>query len=285
MPVYRDYDQAELDAQLNPRAATPSFFHHFRRWGEASAAARAARAAELDLAYGHAPAEKLDFFRVPGLAAPLLVFIHGGDWHSLDKADFAFLAPAFLDRGIAVALVNYGHAPATPLAEMVEQIRRAIAYLYRQAAALDIDPTRIHLAGHGAGAQLAMAALVPSWRPYELLGNPIQGALGLSGLYDLEPVRLSYLNAALGLDHEAAERWSPLHLPPPRGTRLLLAAGGRDSFEFRRQLRAFAGAWGDQGAAVEMVELPGEDHFSLLARLAEPDSTLCRALLPRLLAL
>ena len=282
MPVYRDYEQADLDAQLNPRATTPSFFHHVRRWSEMSERAREGSAARLDLAYGNGARERLDFFALPGKVSPLLVFFHGGDWQSGDKHDFAFLAPPFLERGVAVAAVNYGFAPDVALGEMVEQARRAVVWLHRNAAELDIDPTRIHLAGHGAGSHLAMMAAVMPGRPYELLGQPVRSAIGIGGIYDLEPVRLSFLNASLNLDRDESWRLSPTHWQPPRG-RVLVVSGGRESLELRRQARGFASSWRGQGAEVETLELPGEDHFSLLGLLAEPDLPLGRACLVQVL--
>jgi arylformamidase len=283
MPVYRDYEQADLDAQLNPRASTPSFFHHIRRWSDASERARGGFAPRLDLTYGPGARERLDFFPLPGKVSPLLIFFHGGDWQSLDKSDFSFLAPPFLERGIAVALVNYGLAPAVNLGDMVEQARRSVVWLYRNAAELDIDPTRIHLAGHGAGAHLAMTAIAMPWRPYELLGQPVRSAIGLGGIYDLEPVRLSFLNASLNLDRDESWRLSPAHWPPPAACRVLVVSGGRESLELRRQARGFASSWRDRGAAIETLELPGEDHFSLLGLLAVPDLPLGRACLIQVL--
>jgi len=283
MAVYRDYEQADLDAQLNPRASTPSFFHHLRRWSDSSEKARGAHDARLDLAYGKGDLEKFDFFPVPGKVAPLLAFFHGGEWQSLDKSDFSFLAPPFLERGVSVALVNYGLAPAVKLGAMMEQARQAVAWFHRHAAELDIDPTRIHLAGHGAGSHLAMLAASMPQRPYELLGQPVRSVTGLGGIYDLEPVRLSFLNTALDLDRDEAWRLSPAHWPPPPACRALVVSGGRESLELRRQARGFAASWREHGAAVETLELPGEDHFSLLGQLAAPESQLGRACLMQVL--
>ena len=183
----------------------------------------------------------------------------------------------------AVATVNYGLAPGTKLGEMVEQARRSVVWLYRNAAELDIDPTRIHLAGHGAGAHLAMMAAVMPARPYELLGQPVRSAVGLGGVYDLEPVRLSFLNAGLHLDRDESWRLSPAHWPPPAACRVLVASGGRESLELRRQTRGFAASWREKGVSVETLELPGEDHFSLLGKLAAPDLPLGRAVLMQVL--
>jgi len=281
VPVYRDLDQAALDAQLNPRAATPAFIHYVQRWREAADAARAAHDVMVDLAYGPDAAERLDLFRVRDTIAPLVAFFHGGDWHELDKSDFAFLAPAFVAHRVAVAFVGYGGAPATTLADLVERCRRAVVWLHRNAVELELDPTRVFLAGHGAGAHLAFAAASASWRPYELLGKPVAGLVGLGGLYDLEPVRLSHLNATLGLDRDEAFRLSPLHRPPP-ACGAIVATGGRESLEYRRQAHLLAAAWQRQSGTVETVDLPGEDHFSLLDRLGAPEGALFRAVLLRL---
>jgi len=121
---------------------------------------------------------------------------------------------------------------------MVEQCRAAIAWLYRNAAELEIDATRMHLAGHGTGGHLAMMAVAKPWRSFELLGNPVQSALALGGIYDLAPVRLSYLNGALQLDAESCETLSPIYRPAPLACRVLVASGGRESLEYRRQAHA-----------------------------------------------
>ncbi len=162
-------------------------------------------------------------------------------------------------------------------------MRRCVVWLHRNAAELDIDPTRIHLAGHGAGAHLAMMTVVMPQRPYELLGQPVRSAIGLGGIYDLEPVRLSFLNASLHLDRDESWRLSPAHWPPPSACRVLVVSGGRESLEMRRQARGFASSWRDQGAMVETLELPGEDHFSLLGLLAAPELPLGRAVLMQVL--
>lgn len=283
MAVYRDLEQDALDAQLNPRAASPAFFHHLRRWDELSQAARR-DTAPREHSYGDDPVERLDLYRSSGEVAPLLVFVHGGEWQSLDKAEFGFLAPPFLARGVALALINYGRAPESPLDLMVGRCRRAVAWLYRNAPELELDPTRIYLAGHGAGAQLALAAASQNWRDLELLGDPVAGAAGLGGIYDLEPVRLSYLNAVLRLDRNGAESLSPIHRPAPRRCPVWLATGGRESLEIRRQSRALAAAWRGQGCAVEIAEFPGEDHYGLLERMAAGGSAFQREVLLRLAA-
>jgi arylformamidase len=282
MIVYRDLDQAALDAQYNLRAAVPSHPAYFARWAAASAAVRARFRPRLDLAYGAAPGETLDFFAADRAAAPLLVFLHGGYWQAMDKSDFSFVAPAYLAAGIAVAIVNYTLAPAAAMDDIVAQIRRSVAFLARAGGALGIDPGRIFLSGHSAGGQLTAMAMLTDWPSFGLAGDPLLGGCALSGIFDLEPVRLCYLNTALGLDAAAARRNSPLHLLAtarrPRGG-LVLAVGGGETAEFHRQQAEFAAAWRERRWDCRVVAQPGEEHFSIVDRFGEQESALCVALI------
>jgi arylformamidase len=129
--LYRDLDQAALDAQYNLRRAVPAHPAYFARWAEESAAVRARMPCRLDIAYGGAPEATLDLFPAPVAPAPLLVFIHGGYWQAMDKSDFSFVAPAYLAAGIAVAVVNHTLAPAADMDAIVAQVRAAVVFLAR----------------------------------------------------------------------------------------------------------------------------------------------------------
>src|SRR3546814_9177156 len=153
--IFRDYDQAALTPELNRRGRWPEHVGFFELGSRDSAAVRERLPARLDLAYGDTPAEALDLFPVPGTtAAPLLAFIHGGYWQGLDKGDYSYMAPAFVEAGIAFASLNYLLAPAGSIGAMIDQVRRALAWLYRHAAELGIDSGRIVVAGHSAGGHL-----------------------------------------------------------------------------------------------------------------------------------
>ncbi|ROR32542.1 alpha/beta hydrolase [Inmirania thermothiophila] len=273
-PVYRGYDRAALDAQYDARAAVPEHGAYFRRWEAASAAARARLRAERDLAYGACPRCELDYFPPARTGAPLLLFVHGGYWRSLDKDLFSFLAVPWVEAGAAVALPRYPLAPEAPLDEIVAAVREAALWLWEGAARLGFDRGRIVAAGHSAGAHLAAMLLLTPWQQHP--GVPaelVRGALCLSGVYDLEPIRLSYLEADLRLAPEDVARPSPLHLAagvPPRW--LVLAVGGAESDEFRRQQSAFADAARAAGHRVQAVEVPGRHHFSIVETLADPAS-------------
>jgi arylformamidase len=281
MTIYRDRDQAALDAQYNLRAAVPTHPVYFARWAAESTAVRARSGCRLDVAYGKAAGETLDLFSAGGAPAPLLVFLHGGYWQAMDKSDFSFIAPAYLAAGIDVAVVNYTLAPAAAMDTIVGQIRQAVAFLARGAMTLGVDRERIFLAGHSAGGHLTAMAMLTDWSRFGLAGDPIAGGCALSGIFDLEPIRLCYLNKAVGLDAATARRNSPLHLlpsaPAPRGA-LILAVGGRETAEFHRQQAEFAAGCRARQWRCRVVDQPDEEHFSIVDRLGEPGSALCAAL-------
>lgn len=269
--IFRDYDQAALDRQLNLRARWPEHPQFFERWARDSAAVRAQLGARLDLAYGDTPAETLDLFPAGTGAAPLLAFIHGGYWQGLDKSDFSYLAPAYVDAGIAFASLNYALAPMATVGAMVAQVRGALVWLHRNAADLGIDAGRIVVAGHSAGGHLAAMALSTDWRALdpELPRELLAGGCAISGVYDLEPIRLSYHNKVLGIAPEEVVPWSPLHCVPQHAAPLLLAVGSEETDEFLRQQAEFAAAWKASGLRVAEVDMTGLHHFTAVDALGE----------------
>src|SRR5262249_37183495 len=149
--------------------------------------ARASLDARLDVSYGPTAAETLDFFPAKGARAPLLLFLHGGYWRALDKEDFSWLAPCYVAADISVPIGNSGLAPATPLEEIVRQIRRACVWIYRNATNLNVDPNRLFCSGHSAGGHLTAMMLATNWPGLSpmLPGRLLCGALAISGLFDL----------------------------------------------------------------------------------------------------
>ncbi|MFQ5775765.1 MAG: alpha/beta hydrolase [Kiloniellaceae bacterium] len=288
--LYRGWDRAEIDRQLNLRARWPEHAEFFARWSRDSAAVRGRIEARLDLAYGRSGGQRLDLFPAApsrsGAGAPLLAFIHGGYWQGLDKGDFSYLAPPFVASGIAFASLNYDLAPKVGVAEIVAQVREAIAWLARNARAHGVDPGRIFVAGHSAGGHLAAMALGADWTAEgaDLPPGLVKGGCSVSGVYELEPLRLSYHQEVLRLDPATVATMSPMRRMPVRSGPLICAVGSEETEEFLRQQDEFVAAWRAAGLEARVVDLPGRHHFSAIDALAEPDHALFAAVRDMVLA-
>jgi arylformamidase len=274
------YSQEFCEREYNIRAMVPGYPAIFARWAAQAAATRRVHACLLDLAYGDEPSERLDLFPASEEPSPLLVFIHGGYWRSLDKSDFSWIAPPFVKHGVTVALLNYGLAPQTPIEDIVRQTLAAIAWLYRRAERYGVDPRRISLCGHSAGAHLAALAMAALWKVYadDLPADLVKGVLAISGVYDLEPlVHAPFLNVDLKLDPERARRLSPLSYPARAGARLITSVGGSESSEFARQTALIGRQW--RANRVRDVPMPGCNHYEVIEALPDPASALFDAAL------
>ncbi|SMF09266.1 arylformamidase [Tistlia consotensis] len=275
--LWRGYDKAALDRQINLRARTPEHVEFFAHWADDSRRVRAQLDCRLDLPYGEQPLQTLDYFPAGGGEAPLVAFIHGGYWQSLDKGDFSYLAPAFVEAGVAFASINYTLAPAGRIPQMVEEIERAVAWLYENAEELGFDREGIVVAGHSAGGHLAAMAAVADWSRHDLPRDLLRGACAVSGLYQLQPIRLSYQQEVLQLDDAAVAAGSPQALIPEDGPPILLAVGDEEPEEFRDQQAEFLAAWQARGLSGAAVPLPGRHHFSAIDALGEKDHALHRS--------
>jgi arylformamidase len=265
----------ELDRQYNARAAVPDHSAYFARWRADSVRTRKALTAEIDLAYASSSDEKLDFFHAERRGEPLLVFIHGGYWRSLDKSDFSFLAPAFGAREVNLSVVNYGLAPGTSMEEMVRQLLRAVGWLYKNAAAMGFDPQRIVIAGHSAGAHLAAMMAAADWSNWDhsLPADVVHGIVCISGLYDLAPLaRAPFLKDDIRLNRVGAAKLSPVNYRPRLAVPMVTAVGGDESAEFQRQNALIRSCW--PHCFRRDVPLPGRNHFSAVDALADSNHLL-----------
>ncbi len=249
--------EIDFEKEYNNRAKVPGHPGIMAGWQRDAAAFRASwQEAELGLPYGPSERQRLDlYWPGRGRDAPIALFLHGGYWQALDRSWFSHLAAGLLPHGLAVAVASYDLCPAVPLAEIVVQAHRAAAFL----AARHGRPALVY--GHSAGGHLGAMLLA---------SGAIPAALAISGVFDLLPLVGTSINGALRLDEAEARRLSPRCLPPPAG-RIEAVVGGEEGGEYIRQSRQIAEAW---GGACEVV--PGADHFTILAPLADPGSALVR---------
>ena len=267
-PVWRGYRQDELDAQYDQRTLVPDPSPWFDAWREGSEQARR-RTAELrvDISYGNRGSERFDLYLPNELPRnlPFAAFVHGGAWRRAMRSDAGFPAKAFHRHGMAFVAIGFDAVPTVDLAGQVDQVCRAWRFLIDNAARFGLDSTRGHLVGHSSGAHLAaLAAFDPQ--------APPACVVLLSGVYDLEPVRLSARNEYLELSLEAAARLSPIRRIPSFGPAVLVAWGDKELDEFRRQSQYFARACKLRGLRVSERELPGLNHFDVSLQLANPHS-------------
>ncbi len=269
--LYRGMDRAALDAAYNNTEAVGIAKR------DAYVAARVARsdafrrthAGRIDLRYGPGARQRLDVFPCGTAGAPTLVFIHGGYWQQNDKEPFAFIGEGLLPAGFNVAVVEYTLAPAARMEAIVAEIRACVAWVIDHAKEHGADPRRVFVSGHSAGGHLTAMAMTDA---------RVAGGLAISGIYDLEPIRLNYLNEKLGLDSAEAQRHSPILHLPARAAPLIVTVGLGELPELIRQSEEFATAWQKRGLPGQYLPLPGHDHFSILDELARSDGKLLTAM-------
>lgn len=274
-------DRAALDKLYNNRAAVPTHQQDLDRWAADSERVRRLLSPRRDLAYGPHPRETLDLFVAPEPDCPLVVFIHGGYWQALSKDESGFVAEGFAAPaagGLAnVAVVNYPLAPEADMDRIVASLRRALLWLWREAAPLGIDRTRIYVSGHSAGGHLALMMILTDW--FALDGaapaDLVKAGMSLSGLYDLLPIAHCYLNDKLGMDDSVAIRNSPVYILP-RWSRplppLFVAVGEQETPAFHAQQHDCVKAYRAAGGRVTEITAPAKHHFNIVNELARPGS-------------
>ena len=265
-----------LDSMYNNRALVPDYAAYFERWIKQSKMARNTQRGTLDIAYGKSAGEKLDVF--PGAAkdAPVVVFIHGGYWRSLDKSDHSFIAPAFTASGACVVIPNYDLCPAVTIPEITLQMVRALDWVHRNVAQHGGDASRITVVGHSAGGHLAAMLLACAWKRHasDLPVDLVKNALSISGLYELDSVmQTPFLKDSLRLTPDHVLRASPAWIPAPASGSLFSVAGADESLEFLRHNQLIQDAWGVKTVPV-CDALPGLNHFSVLDALVQPSHVL-----------
>ncbi len=273
-PDWRKLTQEQLDLGLNNTLHVPQTPAIVAEWDRLSAEMRERHPQSLDLRYGPRERNRIDVLKA-NTGGPTLVFIHGGYWQMRAKENFTFCAAGPMAHGINVALIGYTLAPDATLDQIVDEVRTAIDYLAGELPTLGGDPEQIVVSGWSAGGHLSSM----------VLGHPrIKAGLLISGIYDLEPIRHSYLNAKLGLDETMSRRNSPMAQPGGVNKPLVVVAGSGELPLLRKQSADFAGHRAMHGLPVIYEEIPGANHFTMMDELASPAgrlTTLVRQLFER----
>jgi arylformamidase len=275
---YRGMPLAELEAQYSPSSRVQDLSWFLAEYAHRSEAARSGSQVRVGLRYGTGARETLDYFPAGAPDAPLHVYVHGGYWQELSKDESAFAAPGFAAQGINFVALGYGLAPECSLDEIVAQVRGGLAWLLSRSGELGFDPRRVFLSGSSAGAHLVAMALLPGWVPGG--GHPADlfaGAVLLSGIYDLEPLLPTYVNAKIGMDAVVARRNSPIFALPDRLPPVIVARGGVETEEFARQHEEFVLAIAERGGAAQDLVIERRNHFDLPFDLGDRETRLGHA--------
>lgn len=263
---YRGMDRAALDIAYNNRAVVPGWEQYLGRWQHESDDIYAAATAR-DVAYGAGARQRLDFFMPQSSAAPVFLFLHGGYWQWNDKEGQAFVARGFLDNGLGAIIGEYSLAPEARMSQMCEEVIAQVRFARSELDRRGHDGP-LYVSGISTGAHLTACTLdLPE----------VAGALLISGLYDLEPIRISSLNAPIAMDWAEARRWSPLHRIGARSAPVIIAHGADERPEIVRQSTDFHAALLAHGHSSVLLPVPGKDHFSVLDTLSNAHGFLAKA--------
>lgn len=276
------------NSQYNNRELIPNFPEYIEEMKTLSNKARKELNVKLSIPYGDFKTQDLDqtFDLFPAkkkgkkAKSPLLIFIHGGYWRSLDKADHSFVAPVFVKENIAVAVPNYSLCPKVTIEEIVMQMLSLIKHLYLNADELGFDKNKIYISGHSAGGHLVTQLMCALWPIYDkrLPINLIKGGLSLSGIHDMQMMmEAPFLQQDLHLTKEAVAKLSTAYMRPNLNARLIAAVGGDESAEFIRQTQLIADAWPKQ--LEKMMILLDKNHLSAVLELTNKKSPLVKSLL------
>ena len=281
--VFLDYDQQALDKQYDQRAWAPNAAEVIKGYAIDSDAVRSRLGEPQTFAYGNSPVEVLDVFKAVRANAPIQVFIHGGAWRLLSRRESAFPAETFVNAEAHFIALDFALLPHVTLTEMASQVRNAIAWIYRNADRFDGDNDRIYVSGHSSGGHLAAIALTTDWpNCFGLPKSVIKGGICASGIYDLEPVRLSSRNDYVRVDALIEDQLSPIRHIDLINCPIIVAYGEYETDEFKRQAREFSSAIGQAHRPVRLIDASGLNHYEVVKTLAKSDGLLGRAALQQM---
>ncbi len=280
--VFLDYDQEEIDASYEQSLWAPNQAAITKRNAQKNAAAVARLGPPQRMPYGAMPVEAFDLYRTRRENAPTNVFIHGGAWRSGTAAASAYFAEMFVDRGAHFIAVDFNNVVETKgsLTTMADQVRRAVAWIYKNASRIGADRDRLFVSGTSSGAHLAAVVLTTDWqRDFGLPRDIVKGGLCCSGMYDLYPVSLSRRSAYATFSRPVIEALSPQRHLETLCAPVIVAHGSLETPEFQRQSREFDAAVTRSGHASTLLVGDGYNHFEIHETLGNPYGLLGRAVL------
>jgi arylformamidase len=266
-------EDASIDAEYDPERRVGSRQPFVDWYVRESTLARKRLECRLDVRYGPTPAETLDLFPSSEPGSPVLLYIHGGYWRALSSKEFSFVANGLVPHGITVAVMDYALCPKVTIADITRQSHAAVAWLAENARSVSADPGRLYVAGHSAGGQ--QVGMLLSGDGDSGAAN-VSGGITLSGLFDLRPLRHSWLQPTLQLTESACEEQSPLLHIPRRAPPLLVSVGGEESDAFIGQSQSYHAAWRAAGLAGRYYLQPGTNHYTAIYGLADRTSPLAQ---------
>jgi arylformamidase len=271
--VWMDMDQVELDAAYDQSVYAPLIGQLLKRFATSSDEARARLGAPKRLAYGPTAVEGLDLYPANKPNAPIFVFVHGGAWLRGEAKDYGYAAELFVNAGVNYVALDFVAVGAAngDIGVMAEQVRRGIAWVYKNAASFGGDTSRFYVGGHSSGGHLCGMALVTDWqKEFGLPADMVTGGLCMSGLYDMKPVRLSKRSSYVKFTDDMEQAMSSLrHIERLRAP-IIVTYGTNETPEFQRQSRDFAAAVKAAGKPVELIEAPNFNHFEMCESLGNP---------------
>ena len=276
MKLYREFEsQEEIDEAYNVELSVPDFSIYADLYLSESARARDELDCMLDVRFGPTIDEHLDIFPAADPNAPILVFVHGGYWRILSSKEFNLVAHAPVAAGYTVVVTNYSLCPKVSISEITRQSRAALAWLYQTDLPFNGNKNEIYVCGHSAGGHQTAMLLSTDWETdYGLPADLIKGGLSVSGLFDLRPLRYSWLQPKLLLNHEVIGRESPIFHIPSNAPPLTLTVGGKEPAEFQRQSEDYYHAWRENGLSGTYQPLTGKNHFDAIDGFLDPNSKL-----------
>lgn len=265
-------------AAYDNRAAVPEHPQIFAQWAKDSAVYREIASkegrAKFDVRYGSTPRQYIDLFKAAAADAPLAMFIHGGYWRALDPKFHSHVAKGLNERGVTVAIAGYDLCPQVSVAEIIDQMRQAVLFLWRRYG------QRVLVYGHSAGGHLSAAMVATDWSKYDASApaDLVTAGYSISGLFDLTPLIHTGMNADFKLDEEAARASSPLFWPVPKGRVFDSVVGGAELPEFLRQAKSIVDVWPKDKVQLRYEAFPGQNHFTVISPLADAASPMVERL-------